>query len=448
MGSKRALNSPDLVHLAIGKNKAYRSEKNIYKEFACPRTLRKQLPQTSNLVSKLKKIHKTNLGACSVMQDSGNTARSDWETETLLIANGKRVAVSCKLSSLIIELLSIYPNCRITQDALSSTSEIYKYLYDSKLNQITEISEIMEKPEVFIISSRHRIPENIFVKPTVKLEKVENKSCNMIDMYGSVIGKRTKKPKHLKSPLFILKEVGSQRRLLKSRPLEHRTRDYFDSYKQIFPGSLGRKVQEGTGGFRKSKRMLEKIENSRASLSHSPSRLTENQNKSTLKLGVKEICNIDEICVKYALTRPEFINMLSDFTFFKGTQQCLQVDTLAKAYSVNLNTFKGVGVDNKLKKIISWEEFVKFYVVIVIKKGNYSDLLEFIVKYLGADTENSESIKELLESSDIYTAKLAKIAIAAQDNKDCDMNLTRFLQDSKITLSDLRVITTAIARPT
>ena len=272
MSSKKILISADFssksptVLVTSRSRNAIRDHQNpkssISKDYLCPPLHRKHLPQTSNLVAKLRSSPNRKLQEFSAMvQDSGNSARSDCETETIVIKGNKKITVSSQLSTLVLQLLSIYPTCPVIQDSFLSTSGVYRYLFDRDLNLVQTITEILERPSLVIISCRHKIPDGSLntSRTKEKFEIAESKSCNMINMYASVMESKIQRKTSYKTPLYILKMIGSQAKVSNQNiqgcgeRREHRV-----SSNHIFAYSYGKKVKEGAAGFRKPQLLFEK----------------------------------------------------------------------------------------------------------------------------------------------------------------------------------------------
>ena len=322
------------------------NSKKFHRDFAFTPTLRKNLPQTSNLVSKLRKSPKKPGVLTGMFQDSGNSARSDFDTETIVLKGNQKVVVSCQLSVLILQVLSKYRNCPIIQDSFLSKSGIYKYLFDSNLNFIRSLEDLYEPPILVIISCRSKIPEGtLFSTRTLKErnETEENKSCNIIDMYKSIIPKAKLNRKIHKSPLYKLKAFASPTKPLKPPVPEYNHSDPL--FSQIFPFSLGKKVKEGAGGFKKPVLLFEKEKSSfspcLSSRKYSEQRLK--KSASVSKSVLNDVINVDQACAKYSLPKQDFLKILNEFTYLKGFYGRLFVGTLQKAYNVSLDVFKGIG---------------------------------------------------------------------------------------------------------
>ena len=470
MESKSILLIPEFVEKKstsmanIKSKKTMISHQNSLKfrrDFVYTPSLRKQLPQTSNLIARSRKGSRKPLETSSLFQDNGTSPRSDCDTETIILKGNKKVIVSSQLSMLIVKLLSIYPSCPVIQDSVqANSSEIYKYLFNNDLKQIYSISEIIEPPILVIISCRNKLPDGILIgnKTREKSEEPVNKKYNTIDMYGSIINtKKSFKKKNHKAPLYIFKSNYSQIKIPRSfNPPDYN--DYtekINSLYQIFPSLQGKKVKEGAGGFKKPQLLFEKTRNCISpvdSLSKSPEKPIK-KSVSATRNSFKETFHLDSICIKHSLIKEEFVNMLSDFTFLSDSQSKPLIKTLLKAYNVNFEIIQAIDPGLAYKKDINWEEFTKFYVIIVLNRGNYLDLTDFIIKYFKLSTGFSNSahnLQRLKLNNEVFAEKIKKIldvlSKCAEDSASLKLDLSKLIQDSGVSLYDLRILVSLIVK--
>ena len=390
-----------------------------------------------------------------MFQESGNSARSDFDTETIVLKGNQKVVVSCQLSVLILQVLSKYRNCPIIQDSFLSKSGIYKYLFDSNLNFIRSLEDLYEPPILVIISCRSKIPEGtLFSTRTLKErnETEENKSCNIIDMYKSIIPKAKLNRKIHKSPLYKLKAFASPTKPLKPPVPEYNHSDPL--FSQIFPFSLGKKVKEGAGGFKKPVLLFEKEKSSfspcLSSRKYSEQRLK--KSASVSKSVLNDVINVDQACAKYSLPKQDFLKILNEFTYLKGFYGRLFVGTLQKAYNVSLDVFKGIGHTQNSTNEVVWDEFVKFFVIVVLKRGSFSDLAEFLLRFLGI-TENSQlfdsTIEKTWENEGVFE-KIGKIFNILKTKTEKGSLLHpdtyKIMKNEGFSLSELRILVSSLIK--
>ena len=223
---------------------------------------RKELPQTSILVSTSRNKIQHQNHEHLLSYDFGCSPLGNTETEIISIQGSKKITVSKRVGFLLSELLNKFPNCRVIQDVYyGEESDVFKYLYDSKLNPIKSINDLWEFPLSVVISCRHTLTNKN--SPCFQSGKRSNsKACasfQTIDLYKSII---TKKPHHSerkfhKRELFILKKLPpKQIKIIDSQPSLQRKQN-MDSYHTLIPIIGGKKVIEGTAGFQKPHLLFE-----------------------------------------------------------------------------------------------------------------------------------------------------------------------------------------------
>lgn len=332
-------------------------------------------------------------------------------------------------------------------------SDVHKYLYDSNYNQIKNLEDLTETPSEVIISCRYKIgrKENkLFSK--IEPESIsKSESYRFID-YGSLITDTepsTQKKKY-KMPLYVLKNKPSSNIKTKSHQLIQQMP--FKPLNTIKPSITGKKIKEGPGGFRKPYLYFDKnkkIPNSQRVSIHFD---TKKFNTGSISPGIlKEIHKIDEICLKYSMTRQEFTDMVSDYTFIKGNNEFIDIESISNAYFINPKIFKGIDKKFSYKKSMNWEDFVKFYSIVVLKRSSFSENLNFLFNYLDIDTVDklkSIEIAKLPIQNGLFISKFGKIqkkfkqasspaSLASQES--CE-----YLQDEGLTIYDLRILLSLI----
>ena len=104
---------------------------------------RKELPQTSILVSTSRNKIQHQNHEHLLSYDFGCSPLGNTETEIISIQGSKKITVSKRVGFLLSELLNKFPNCRVIQDVYyGEESDVFKYLYDSKLNPIKSINDL------------------------------------------------------------------------------------------------------------------------------------------------------------------------------------------------------------------------------------------------------------------------------------------------------------------
>lgn len=224
----------------------------------CPR---KKLPQTSNLLLKVKKSSKRTIEQNSLFHDCSLTPKSDNDVEIMVFSNQK-VEVSNQLCNLIMHIYSLFPGCFIYTDPSGDTSNIFRYLFDVKLNPISSISDFTSPPSYVVISRHNQITEEfILPRSCEKGQKSYANRFNYINMYDTVLPKHKLNYKNHRSPLYILKNINSNHRFCKPitpEPYTHESESFIDLSTRKYQYSMGKKIREGPGGFRKAVLLFEK----------------------------------------------------------------------------------------------------------------------------------------------------------------------------------------------
>jgi hypothetical protein len=417
---------------------------------------RKNLPQTSNIVARLRKSPKKMQIISSVFQDSSTSPRNSFETEIVTLKDNSKITVSGNLSNLLTQVLSTYPSCSVIQDTIKSNANVYKYLFNSDLKVIYSLADFQEPPVLVIISPHKKVADKSLHinSPKDKPELTHNRRCNMINMYSNVITTSKYNQKYHPNPLYKLKNAGSYSRMSKTPVPETMSSGNFKSSKKLSPWPSSKKLKEGAGGFRKPHLLFEKTRNyiSAGFTSRNPSEKALKQSLPITRSIMKEIISSDQICSKYLLTKQEFINLLSDYNYLREDQGHLVKKIVCKNYNISLKTLKGIDPSMNSNKYLTWEEFVKFYVIFVLKKGILVDLVEFVVNVF-EHSENSFDINKVAQYVNLCNQaknkKIDKIMshILEKNEKSClSTDIPKLIQDEKLTIVDLRLLVNLIIK--
>ncbi|OMJ84185.1 hypothetical protein SteCoe_14737 [Stentor coeruleus] len=222
---------------------------------------RKKLPQTSNLLIKVKRSYKRTIDKNSLFHDCSLTPKNDNDVEIMVFSNQK-VVVSNQLCNLIMHIYSLFPGCFIYTDPSGDTSHIFRYLFDVKLNPISSISDFISPPTYVVISRHNQITEE-FILPKLcdKNQNTHNHRFNYINMYDTILPKHNLNSKNHRSPLYILKSLNSNHKFSKPitpEPYAHESESFIDLSTRKSQYSIGKKIKEGPGGFRKAVLLFEK----------------------------------------------------------------------------------------------------------------------------------------------------------------------------------------------
>lgn len=240
---------------SLKKIRKYFSNQRSNKDPRISPYLRKNLPQTSNLLSKIKKKKiETPNNLPALKQDSSTSPRYNNEVETIVLKDHKKILVSSTLSELLMKLLTKYPNCPVIKDLYLSKKEIYKYLFDYDLNLVDDIGQISKPPLLVIISCRYKIPEDALERSRAKYEKkVQDRKYSLINLYDSIIDKKTVQYKRRRSPIYVLKYTKSHVQISKPALPKNKSENISKNsiYNRIIPFSQGKKLKEGVGGFKR-----------------------------------------------------------------------------------------------------------------------------------------------------------------------------------------------------
>lgn len=312
---------------------------------------------------------------------------NDFETEVILLPGLIQVTVSTSLYQLLKQIISTYPNCKITQDPSQSPINVHRYLYDINQKSIKSLNDLEKNPSELMISCRH----NVVYQHHIENYKTKNTKIGVIDMYGNVIDKGECTRKVFKSEKFVLRKVQSERKIRKSfGAQELHTAKWLGS---IELGNNGRS-QMGIGkSWNIDERHLEKISN----------------------FQYKCVENIDDICLKNSITREEYKTMINNYKFLKGNKRFLSVHTVAKAFSMSPSIFKGLSDKRLIPKTLSWPEFLMFYVTVHLQRRNFSENLKFLTNCLIIPS-STISLPDSTSQNLYFTTILNKILSFFQSN--------------------------------
>jgi hypothetical protein len=223
----------------------------------------------------------------------------------------------------------------------------------------------------------------------------------------------------------------------------------FSSPRQI----KGNKVNQGNGGFRKPKLIFEKHKNSSSVYSISDSKTEKRLPKVVLTPKIfKDSASIHELCAKYGISREEYIEIIGEYEYIKGNSKEVRTENVARAYSISLNMFRGLDSKFTMRKYITLEEFVRFYLVVISKKAGFVESFEFILNYLGVSSVDQLRVVQFKETSALsalFNEKISRIIQLFQKNKKLTSllanNTIKNLQKSGISLQDLKTLISLIA---
>lgn len=417
--------------------------------------IRKNLPQTSILIATSNSNEKRTQKA--LLQEYTCLRSMDQETEVISLKNLETTTVTKHLRNLILELLKLNPLCTIIKDIYEIHSGVYKYMYTSDLKRLKLQEDLSKSLSQVIISGRHKVFLKDFqtpFKPSLPFKSVSKSSYQSINLLNPNEAFPVMPPvsgplKSYKTPMIKAKKLPFHNKSSRKFSETDRGTENFISTNSLIPCMNGSKVKEGAGGFKKpflyfpkekkamkSQRQLLKDVRSESKLS-----------KIALSPSIfKEILSVDEVCFKYSMTRQEFSSMLSDYTYLKGKNKYIDVETLCQAYSLGPSIFKGIDPKFLYRKILTWEEFLKFYVVVVLKRSSFVESLEFIFNYFSIASLGqirNLDLPEFESSSRIFNEKIKKLVKAYVENR-CDSLLGKetveVLQRANVTIYDLRIL--------
>lgn len=411
---------------------------------------RKALPQTSNLL--LKRGKSTRKVPIKENKDS-DCLHFAVNTEGMILINQAKDTLSKNLLGLIVKVWADYGNCPIFPDSPGCEGTIYEYLFDSNYTRVHSTADLKYKPNFLIISTKPSIINAVHNTLAPLNQSIhEVRSLNCINLYSSIIDRGQSpnqcKQKFHKSPVYKLKKVDSQNKYCKSPgPQANHAVDPAspEPPQHYFPSSKGRCVKEGAGGFRKAVLLFKKSKNSP---SPTPSSMPESYILPQYpKMNSKEKPDLDELCLKYSITQSEFITILSDYAYLKENQ-LLFPESLQDGYSVKPEILKALSplIENSEFK---WEDFVKFYVIVVLKRGRFLDLLDFIVNFLTLHKNKADEfmwVSKVLGKNYHLVEKIVRIKVAVQKLNEKSGEWIGIAEDVGLNIFDLRLIVTLIIR--
>lgn len=413
---------------------------------------RKNLPQTSNLLLKrVKSPQKLHLEEIS-SQESLNSATI--QSEGIILINKAKDKLSKELFNLIVRIWSVLGTCPIFPDTPGSAGSIYEYLFDSNYNRVSTVDDLKSKPVFLIISTKSSILESFHnVLNTGKSAMQEVRSLKCINLYSSIIEK-TQNPvqtnrKVYKSPVYKLKKVDSMSKYSKSPlPQPRQTVESSQEPQQhVFPCSKGRRVKEGAGGFRKPVLLFGRNKGSPLPISDT---LTDNPALSHNKNNLKDYPDLEDLCLKYSITQTEFISILTDYTYLKDNHLIFP-EHIQEAYQIKPEILQALNPEIT-EHGIKWEDFIKIHVVVLLKRGRFRDLFDFIINFLNLHRNKKD---EILWVSKVFgknyhlIEKIIKIKAAVQKSQEKFPGfgeLMGFVEDIGMNIFDLRLMVTLIIR--
>lgn len=221
-------------------------------------SVRKNLPQTSNLISAGKLIRKPNSHEEIELTSNINLEN---DIEYLTFPNDEKLVVSKSLRILYYTILSNYPNIQYQIDYSGFNSEVYRYCFDEHCQKIRSINSVSLSTKLIILSKRPKIYKHEFFHVS-STKQSDNKNCyQIIDFNKSIPKKDNDKPyiksrilRILKSPdklpeVFNLHQLGKAKSVsLFSKPepvplnLQERENKMMKKYKN--PNFLYRKKEK------------------------------------------------------------------------------------------------------------------------------------------------------------------------------------------------------------
>jgi hypothetical protein len=415
-------------------------------------SIRKNLPQTSNLLIKSSgsppksKLH-------IITSQEHSSSRLDYTPESMILLRKIKDRLSQDLFDLIVKIWNKHGSCPIFPDNSISEYNSYEHLFSPDYQKIDSPEEIKTKPDFLIISSRSSIYETNFAeRPSLN----EARSVNYINLYSSIISKDSKSLQNYrnfqKSPIFKVKNQEFRQRFCKS-PVPDRENFGIQVKREerihIFPYSKGGRVKEGAGGFKKPFLLFEKKRK------HSQSPVNDQSDRShrvlakNSRLVQRENSEIDEICINFSITHHEYFNVLSEFLYLK--ENCLNYgESIAQAYQVRPEVLKGINPEISKNDEVEWEDYLKFHVIVILRRGNFRDLLCFVVNLI---ENNNSKMEEVLWVSKVFgknynlVEKVIKIQAGVKGlDKKAKMDPAGHLQDIGLNILDLRLMVTLIVR--
>ena len=262
--------------------------------------MRRNLPQTSNrfLGARLKHKQKPRDGDGQADKNCLSSLSSPYEWT---VAEDISSKLSPTLSKLLKKVSKFYKDCEIIPDNSYPQHGLYCYLFDSHCKRIEKFSDIRAKPEFLFISCRFNLPDLIFpAESKARLEQSQGKGLNCVNLYSSIMSEEKQgmmssvNKKKARSPLYKLKNIKSTYKL--SRTPEIKAYPACSDVKPIFPCASGKKLIEGTGGFRRPQLFFDKRKASAAYPSHHCERnyeLTQKSSQSPGRHSVKDSLGYD-----------------------------------------------------------------------------------------------------------------------------------------------------------
>ncbi|OMJ92433.1 hypothetical protein SteCoe_4770 [Stentor coeruleus] len=417
--------------------------------------IRKNLPQTSILIATTHSNDKRTQKA--LLQEYTCLRSMDQETEVISLKNLEATTVTKQLRNLILELLKLNPQCTIIKDIYEVQSGVYKYMYTSDLKRLKLQEDLSKSLSQVIISGRHKVFLKDFqtpLKPSLPYKSETKSSYHRINLLGPneaypIIPLISGSLKAYKTPMIKAKKIPFHNKSSRKFSETERNSENFISTNSLIPYMNGSKVKEGAGGFKKPFLYFPKEKTTMKSQRQMLNEVRSEPKLSKITISpsiFKEILSVDEVCFKYSMTRQEFSSMLSDYTYLKGKNKYIDVETLTNAYSLGPSIFKGIDPKFLYRKILTWEEFLKFYVVVVLKRSSFVESLEFIFNYFGISSLGqirNLDLPEFESSSRVFNEKIKKLVKAYVESR-CDNLLGKetveMLQKANVTIYDLRIL--------
>ena len=407
--------------------------------------IRKSLPQTSLMVGKSKFKSET-----LELNDFIGESLINSETEILELPNSIQVTVSKKLRILLTLLITKYPKCEIMQDMYHGVSDIYKYMYDKDFVRIKSLENLEETLTQVIISCRYKIDGKKLLFPALKTTKIiDCTSYQKINIYDSIIvDKKSKSLQKIhKSPLYVLKKKPSSHKFCNFSIKNEPNLINFKNFNGVIPSLSGQKVKQGAGGFKKPFLIYEKKPKIKNFFTNREKTI---KNFTIPSDFLDKMIDLDEFCRNYSMTKQEFSRMLNDYTYLKGKSKYIELETITKAYSLNFEIFRGLFLDFSSKKTLNWKEFIKFYVLVLLRRSNFAENLEFIFNFLGITSVsqlNSLKTAFLQVKNSLFFENFAKISEILLNSDKTSENSSllsqetiKLLKNEGITNYDLKML--------
>ena len=426
-----------------GRNSVFlkqRSSKYLKNEIFT--NLRKNMPQTSNLLIK----STPRKGKLHIITSNGqsSSSRLEYSPDNFALLKKIKERLSSPLFNLIVKIWDVYGSCPIFPDNSITEYGSYEFLFSQDYQKIETLTDLKAKPDLLIISSRSLLLDLSQEKFSIN----EARSLNCINLYSSIISKDSRNVQNYrsfhKSPIYRLKNPEVKQRYCKS-PVPERDNFGIEGRREerihIFPYSKGRRVKEGAAGFKKPFLLFEK------KVSPVSERIGDRSYRAVKFM--KEDADADGICIKYSLTQNEYLNIINEYNFLKENGLNM-IECLLQAYTVKPEILKAVNPKILDSSEIELEDYLKFHVIVVLRRGNFKDLLIFVINLLETYQGKHD---EILWISKIFgknynlveKALKIKAAVRGMDLK-ARVDPGSHLQDIGLNILDLRLMVTLVIK--